>query len=92
MFMPLNFLFEEVLAARAQSKYLQFIKRLSAVKVLQPDAFGLRNYTHEAANVLDDLLEDRHRKGSVLVTSQAEPRGWKKLFEDPEKFWKVVDR
>ena len=29
-----------------------------------------------------DLLEDRHKKGSVVVTSQADPKGWPKLFED----------
>lgn len=83
LFMPVNFLFEEVLAARAQGKYLPFIKRLSQVKALLIDDFGPRNYTHEEACVLVDLIEDRHRKGSVIVTSQADPRGWKKLFEDP---------
>jgi DNA replication protein DnaC len=92
LFMPVNFLFEEVLAARAQGKYLPFIKRMSAVKALLLDDFGLRNYTHEEANVLVDLLEDRHRKGSVIVTSQADPRGWKKLFEDPLIAEAIVSR
>lgn len=92
LFMPVNFLFEEVLAARAQGKYLPFIRRLSTVKALLLDDFGLRNYTHEEACVLIDLLEDRHRKGSVILTSQADPRGWKKLFEDPLIAEAVVSR
>lgn len=92
LFMPVNFLFEEVLAARAQGKYLAFVKRLSSVKVLLLDDFGLRNYTHEEACVLVDLLEDRHRKGSVIVTSQADPRGWGKLFEDPVIAEAIVSR
>ena len=92
LFMPVNFLFEEVLAARAQGKYLPFIKRMASVKALVLDDFGLRNYTHEEACVLVDMLEDRHRKGSVIVTSQADPRGWKKLFEDPLIAEAIVSR
>lgn len=92
LFMPVNFLFEEVLAARSQGKYLPFIKRMTSVRALVLDDFGLRNYTHEEACVLVDLLEDRHRKGSVIVTSQADPRGWKKLFEDPLIAEAVVSR
>ena len=65
---------------------------MSSVKALLLDDFGLRNYTHEEANVLVDLLEDRHRKGTVIVTSQADPRGWKKLFEDPLIAEAIVSR
>ena len=83
LFIPVNFLFEEVRAAKTAGKYLQYIKKLTQVKVLILDDFGLRNYSHDEANVLVDLLEDRHRRGYVIVTSQADPKGWTKLFEDP---------
>ena len=92
LFLPTNFLFEEVQAAKASGKYLAYVKRLTGVRALILDDFGLRNYTHEEANVLVDLLEDRHRKGSVIVTSQADPRGWAKLFEDPLIAEAIVNR
>ena len=92
MFLPVNFLFEEVLAAKAAGKYLGYIKRLTQTKTIILDDFGLRNYTHEEANVLVDMLEDRHRKGSVIVTSQVDPLGWKKLFEDPIIAEAIVSR
>ena len=92
LFLPVNFLFEEILAAKASGKYLGYIRRLTATRVLILDDFGLRNYTHDEANVLVDLLEDRHRKGSVIVTSQVDPRGWAKLFEDPVIAEAVVNR
>jgi DNA replication protein DnaC len=92
LFVPVNFLFEEVQAAKAAGKYLQYIKRLSQVRALILDDFGLRNYTHDEANVLVDLLEDRHRKGSVILTSQADPKGWSKLFEDPLIAEAIVSR
>jgi DNA replication protein DnaC len=92
LFVPVNFLFEEVQAAKASGKYLQYIRRLSQVRALILDDFGLRNYNHDEANVLVDLLEDRHRKGSVIVTSQADPKGWPKLFEDPLIAEAIVSR
>ena len=92
VFLPMNFMFEEVLAARTSGKYLNYVRKLTQSKVLVFDDFGLRNYTHEEATVLVDILEDRHRKGSVIVTSQVEPKGWLKLFEDPVIAEAIVDR
>jgi DNA replication protein DnaC len=92
LFLSVNFLFEEVQAAKACGKYLNYVKHLTKAKALILDDFGLRNYTHEEANVLVDLLEDRHRQGSVIVTSQVDPRGWQKLFEDPVIAEAVVNR
>ena len=92
LFLPVNFLFEEVAAARSTGKYLNYIKKLTSTRAIILDDFGLRNYTHEEANVLVDLLEDRHKKGSVIVTSQVDPRGWQKLFEDPVIAEAIVSR
>ena len=92
LFFPVNFLFEEVMAAKASGKYLPFVKKLSQSQVIILDDFGLRNYTHDEANVLVDILEDRHQKGSVIVTSQVDPKGWMKLFEDPIIAEAIVSR
>lgn len=91
-FLPVNFLFEEVLAAKSSGKYLGYLKKLSQTKVLVLDDFGLRNYTHDEANTLVDLLEERSRKGPVIVTSQVDPKGWGKLFEDQVISEAIVDR
>ena len=92
LFFPVNFLFEEVMAAKSAGKYLTFVKKLSQAQVIILDDFGLRNYTHDEANVLVDILEDRHRKGSVVVTSQVDTNGWLKLFEDPVIAEAIVSR
>jgi DNA replication protein DnaC len=42
--------------------------------------------------VLVEVLEERYRKGSVIVTSQVDDKGWKKLFEDPVVAEAIVDR
>jgi DNA replication protein DnaC len=60
--------------------------------VLILDDFGLRNYTHEEATALMDILEERYRKGIQIVTSQVNAKGWVKLFDDPVIAEAIVDR
>lgn len=91
-FFSVNLLFEEVQAERAAGSYLAFVRKLTKSRVLILDDFGLRNYSHEEATTLLDVLEDRYRKGSVIVTSQVDSRGWSKLFEDPVIAEAIVDR
>jgi DNA replication protein DnaC len=91
-FLPMNFLFEEILAARSSGKYLGYLKKLCQTKVLVFDDFGLRSYSHEEASSLVDILEERARKGPVIVTSQVDPKGWGRLFEDPIISEAIVDR
>ena len=91
-FMPMNFLFEEATAQRAAGKYPAFVRRLTQSRILVLDDFGLRSYSHAEATVLVDILEDRYRKGSVIVTSQVDPKGWGKLFEDAVIAEAIVDR
>jgi len=91
-FLPVNLMFEEVLAARATGKMLGYLHRLNQTQVIILDDFGLRSYTHEEANVLVELLEGRVKKGPIIVTSQVDPKGWFKLFEDPVIAEAIVDR
>ena len=56
------------------------------------DDFGLRNYSHQEANILYEILEDRYKHGSLIMTSQVRPQGWKGLFEDPVIAEALLDR
>jgi DNA replication protein DnaC len=92
VFVPVNFLFEEIQAAKAAGRYLHYVKGLCKAKALILDDLGLRNYTHEEATSLMDILEERYQKAPLIVTSQVEPQGWLKLFEDPVIAEAIVDR
>ena len=48
--------------------------------------------TRELAASLIDILEERYHKAPLIVTSQVEPQGWLKLFEDPVIGEAIVDR
>lgn len=92
LFVPVSHLFEEIAAARAAGRYLAYLKHLGKQKALILDDFGLRTYTHEEATALMDILEARYRQSATLVTSQVDPKGWLKLFEDPVIAEAIVDR
>lgn len=87
-----NKLFKEVQAQDAAGTYLKYLERIKRATLLIIDDLGLRNYTHEEANALYDILEDRYQKGSTIITSQVKPQGWKALFEDPVIAEAIVDR
>lgn len=92
LFIPVNRLFKEIDMAEAQGNYLNYIARLSKVRLLILDDFGLRNYTHKEATIFYEILEDRYRKGSVIITSQVKPQGWETLFEDKVIAEAIIDR
>ncbi len=56
------------------------------------DDLGLRRYTHEEATSRMDILEERYHNARPIVTSQVEPQGWLKLFEDLVVGEAIVDR
>lgn len=91
-FFSINLLFEEIAAQKMAGKYLCFIKTLNKASLLIFDDFGLRNYTHDEATILMDILEERYQKGPIIITSQVEPKGWIKLFEDPVIAEAITDR
>lgn len=91
-FTSLNLLFEEIQCQKIAGRYLVFIRNLNRAPILILDDFGIRAYTHDEACILMDILEERYRKLSVIVTSQVDPRGWLKLFDDPVIAEAIVDR
>ncbi len=89
---PASKFFREIEDAEIAGTYLKFLARIRKCKILILDDFGLRNYSHKEASVLYDVLEDRYQKGSVIITSQVKPTGWKSLFEDEVIAEAIVDR
>ena len=91
-FFSVNLLFEEVKAQKIAGRYLTFLNKFKKVKVVIFDDFALRRYTHDEANVLYEILEEFYHKGSLILTSQIEPEGWKCLFEDEVIAEAILDR
>ena len=67
-----NRLFKELEVAENQGSYLTYMNKLrKRVELLIIDDFGLRNDSHREANIFYEILEDRYKHGSLIMTSQA---------------------
>lgn len=87
-----HLLFESLQVERLAGKFLAAVARLKKVDVIILDDFGLRNYTHDEATALLEILEDRYGKGTAIITTQVEPEGWRGLFQDSVISDAIVDR
>lgn len=92
IFYSSNLLFEEAQAERAAGRYLKWIQKTKKISILILDDFALRNYTHDEANTLLEIIEQRYQRGVTIITSQVSPAGWASLFEDPVIAEAIVDR
>ena len=92
LFIPVNRLFREIEIAEAQGNYLSYLARLNKYRIIIFDDFGIRNYSHKEATIFYEILEDRYRKGSVIITSQVRPQGWGALFGDKVIAEAISDR
>jgi len=92
IFVSVDILFHQLEIANKNGTYLNLLNRLSRTQLLIIDDFGLRNYSHHEATILCQLLENRYRKNSTIITSQVKPKGWKSLFEDSVIADAIIDR
>jgi DNA replication protein DnaC len=79
---PVSLLFETIAAERAAGTYLKWLAHIHAAKVLILD---------EASSLMD-ILEARYQQTSHIITSQVDPKGWLKLFEDQVIAEAIVER
>lgn len=85
-------MFAELRASRLDQSHSQMMRRLCSVQLLIVDDLGLRALTEVESRDLGDIVFERHRKGSMIVTSNREPAEWLPLLSDRLLAEAVVDR
>jgi DNA replication protein DnaC len=63
-------LFEALALARGDGRYARLLKTLSRVDLLILDDWGLAPLTGEQRRDLLEVVDDRHQRGSTIITSQ----------------------
>ncbi len=91
-FYSTNLFFEEARSQKAAGGYLNFLKQLKRTKALILDDFALRKYSHDEANILLEVLEERYQNSITIITSQVSPQGWRALFDDSVITEAICDR
>ena len=67
-------------------------RRLLAPDVLIVDDFGLRRLDSEQSSDLYEVILERHRRSSTIVTSNRTIEEWIPLFDDPILAQSALDR
>jgi hypothetical protein len=78
--------------ARGDGRYGRLLKALGRVQLLILDDWGLAPLTSEQRRDLLEIMDDRHERGSTIVTSQVPVDHWHEVIGDPTIADAVLDR
>jgi DNA replication protein DnaC len=85
-------LLDAIALARGDGRYPRLLKGLARVDLLILDDWGLAPLTSQQGRELLDIVDDRHGRGSTIVTSQVPVKHWHELIADPTIADAVLDR
>jgi len=78
--------------ARLDHSYETELRKLIAVELLVVDDFGLDAMDPTESRDAYEILTERHRAGSMIVTSNRGPDEWLATFADPMRAQSAIDR
>jgi DNA replication protein DnaC len=85
-------LFTRLRAARLDNTLEAEIRKLARVDVLILDDFALRRLEATETNDFYELVVERHRKASTIITSNREPAEWLAMTSDALLAQSAIDR
>lgn len=85
-------LFEALALARGDGRHARMLKTIAKLDVLILDDWGLAILTSSERRDLLEILEDRHGRGSTIVTSQLPVEHWHEAIGDPTLADAILDR
>ena len=85
-------LFTKLKMAKADGSYLRELAKLEKQDVIIFDDFGLQALDSQNRITLLEIIEDRHNKGSIIVTSQIPVKGWYEIIGEKTIADAVLDR
>ena len=78
--------------ARLDATYEAELRKLLSVDLLILDDFGLDAMDATESRDVYELFTERHRRGSIVVTSNRGPDEWLATFADPVRAQAAIDR
>jgi len=78
--------------ARLDNSYEAELRKLLAVDLLIIDDFALDTMDATESRDAFEILTERHRSGSIVLTSNRGPDEWHALFADPLRAQAAIDR
>lgn len=87
-----NRLFATLKMAKADGSYLKLLAKLQRHHLLIFDDFGLQQMDQQSRIALLDIIEDRHGRGAVIITSQLPVNKWYDIIGEKTVADAVLDR
>jgi DNA replication protein DnaC len=85
-------LFSKLKMAKADGSYLKVLAKIARHQLVILDDFGLQPLDSQNRIALLELIEDRHNKGSMLVTSQLPISKWYEVIGEKTIADAILDR
>ena len=85
-------LFDHARKNQVEGRYLKYLKSLYKTPLLIIDDFGLHPFKKGDAQILLDIIENRHMKASTIVNSQIPVSGWHELIGEGTIADAILDR
>jgi len=85
-------LFDALALARGDGRLARLLKTIARVQLLILDDWGLANLTPDQGRDLLEIIDDRHARGSTVVTSQLPVENWHEGIANPTVADAILDR
>lgn len=85
-------MFSQLKMAKADGSYLKEIAKIERQHLLIIDDFGLQPLDSQNRITLLEMIEDRHKKGSVIITSQLPISKWYEMIGEKTIADAILDR
>jgi len=92
LFVRADTMLKELKQSRADNSTDKLMRKLISVDLLIVDDFGLRKLTHERSSDFYELIVERHKRSSTIITSNRTTDEWIPLFDDPLLAQSALDR
>lgn len=85
-------MFNKMKLAKVDGTYIKELKKLTSVKLLLLDDFGLQAMDNQAREILLDIIDDRHTKASTIISSQIPVSAWYDIIGESTIADAILDR
>lgn len=85
-------LFAKIKLAKADGSALKELLKIERQHVLLIDDFGIQPLDAQSRSILLEIIEDRHGKGSTIITSQVPVSLWHEIIGEPTIADAILDR
>ena len=92
LYYSMNRFIEIIATARIDGSYLKLLNLIAKTPLLILDDFGLQPVDHNTRLTLLQILEDRYKKNSIIITSQLPLKDWYEHIGDPTLADAIMDR